>query len=883
MLLAGLSPIVLPLAADRALAQIVPDATLPQNSIVTPNGSVFTIDGGTTAGTNLFHSFDDFSVPTGSEAFFNNTVSIDNIITRVTGSRLSDIDGTLSANGTANLILLNPNGIQFGSNASLDIGGSFLGSTADSLTFADGTIFSASNPQTSPVLTVSVPVGLQFSGSVGSIEVTNSGHQIDRFDDSSAIFSPFTGNINPGGLRVPVGETLALVGGEVNLNGGVLVADSGRIELGAVSTGTVALETPPVGIGGWMLNYESISDFQDVRLASESLADASGIGGGSVGIAGANVSMVERSLVLISHQGAQPSESVTVNAAESVLLDGSFPLRPIFTGIVVQNLADADSGDIRVSTPRYTAQGAGAIISSSFNTGNGSSILLEASDFVQLLDSRGAFNSGIILAHAAAQGDAGNITISTARLTGFNGGGVGTQTFGSGDAGDLNVFSSEFVELTGIVPNSPLVTILASTSGAEGNAGTLYIETERLSVRDGANIFVSTGASGSAGTLTIEASEVEVSGVSSQGSMNINGGQSVLGAGAQIQPEPVRAFFGLPDAPTGETGNVIINTRRLTVSDGGLVTVAHEGPANAGNLLVNADTIRLNDEGQIEAIAASGTGGNITLNADSIRLRDESAIASEAGGIGGGGNVTISADRLNVFNNSTIAASTTGGDGGNVTIDTGSTVMFFRGLISAEAGGAGDGGDISIDTNTLVGLFNSDIVASAVEGNGGNITIVADAVFGLQPRPFLTPFSDINASSQFGIDGTIEITTPDVNSDDIFESLSGDTIDAGDTVAYCAGLTAADVAFTGRGGIPENPRLLLEHPIALEDLGSDEPLPEEKTSNSRTEEISPPLVEAGGWIEGRNGVQLVTMPRIADTDAWMRQATCEDANAVSQR
>lgn len=153
--------------ANSGLAQIVPDSTLgKENSVLNPNANVHglpasLIEGGAIRGVNLFQSFSKFNVGDGQRVYFSNPAGIQNILSRITGGDPSKIFGTLGVNGKANLFFLNPNGIIFGSNARLDVAGSFFASTANSFVFENGLKFSATNPEAAPLITVSIRPGLQ--------------------------------------------------------------------------------------------------------------------------------------------------------------------------------------------------------------------------------------------------------------------------------------------------------------------------------------------------------------------------------------------------------------------------------------------------------------------------------------------------------------------------------------------------------------------------------------------------------------------------------------------------------------------------------------------------------------------------------------------------
>ncbi|MBW4442060.1 MAG: filamentous hemagglutinin N-terminal domain-containing protein [Plectolyngbya sp. WJT66-NPBG17] len=728
-------------------AQVAPDATLPVGERSQVSGSPnVQIDGGTRRGGNLFHSFSQFSVPTGEFAYFNNATDVQNIFSRVTGGSVSNIDGLIRANGRANLFFLNPNGVLFGPNARLNIRGSFIATTANSINFADNFQYSATNPQTSPLLTVSVPIGLQMGANPGLIGVRGNGYNLSSSISTSTATALVRGNVSTG-LQVSTGQTLALLGGDIDIQGGVLTAEQGRIELGSARDGIVNLRT------GLALSYPGIQQFGDIHLSQQALVDASGAPGGSIAVQGNQVSLTDGSLLLIQNQGEQAAGSVQVNATDTLELNGISSISQLRGGLNTETIGSGRGGDIAVSTRQLLVQDGAGISAPSYGAGRGGDVTVAATDSIQLTGSSGTLISRIF-AFANSSGNGGNLTLSTQRLSLLNGSFIGaTAGAGSGNAGNVTINATQSVELIGFGSFTISNVGSATSSTSTGNGGNVTINTPKLVGRDGGSVTARSVGTGRAGSVTINATEsAQFSGVAQ---IPLTGIRFPSQASASAQLSPPTAAFPNPPIPNQPSGDVTINTRRLSVTDGAKVDVSHEGTSNAGTLRINANSILLDRGGTLTAATAFGEGGNIDLNVrDFVLLRNGSPITASARGTGNGGNIRI---------------------------NTGSIIA--------------------------VPTEDSDIRANSVNRRGGNITINTSGIFGIQTRSQDTSLSDITATGATSAQsGTVQLNIDRLDPASGLAELPTTIVDSSRLIAQSCPINQnSSFVISGRGGLPPTP------------------------------------------------------------------------------
>ena len=779
--------------------EITPDGTT--NTTVNSDGSGnFDIGQGDRAGNNLFHSFDNFSVPTNGSAVFNNATDISNIFNRVTGGNISNIDGLIRANGSANLFLINPAGIMFGSNARLDIGGSFLGTTADSILFEDGEF--STNLDNPPLLTINAPIGLNLRDNPNGI-VNNS------FAPNDA--GEFVG------LEVEPGNNLTLIGGDIDFDGGEVTARGGRVELGGLSSaGTIAIE--PNG----SLTFPTDVARANVTFTNFSVIDVVAEGGGNISVNANNIS--------INGFFSQLQAGISADSTSADALAGDIVLNATGTvnisdGAILSNdtFGVGDAGRIQIASGNAVELTGGSAISNIVRTGatgNSAGIIIDAnslslsegssidtSTFAQgnagaieiqtvgetLLNGNSNIFSNV---EPDAIGNSQGITMNAASFSLTEGSSINAITFGRGNAGDISIEAAESVALS----DSSFVFSQVGSNG-EGRGGDIAVNTDNLSLTNGSQITAAVFGQGNAGSVTVDAQEITFEGINSETS------------------RPTGIINDVELSATGNAGNIIINTEQLSLIDGATIASDVVGAGDAGNIQINAAgsviISGLTEFAGNEEVSATtrfsgitstiigadvvGNAGNIQINAGSLTLADEGVISSSTFGRGNAGNISINAEEAVILSNngdifssigstgqadenvastieinaasftiadafSSIETSTSGtGDAGNIVLNVDETVEIVDGRLSSNvfADAIGNAGNIEI-SSTSVNLSQQAVVNSSTNGQGDAGDIVIDAEGSVSLSDGGSIFSQVSLNAE-GEGGEITVDTADLS------------------------------------------------------------------------------------------------------------------------
>ena len=439
--------------------------------------------------------------------------------------------------------------------------------------------------------------------------------------------------------------------------------------------------------------------------------------------------------------------------------------------------------------------------------------------------------------------------ISTTNLTLINGGRIDASTDGKGDAGSVNISAIGDITFDGAtVEGDPSEAVSRVNSGGEGNSGGVTISTSNLTLKDGGRVRASTKSRGNAGLVDISARDITFD-------------------GATVEGDRSEAVSRVDSDGEGNAESVNISTTNLTLINGGRIDTSTSGKGDAGSVNISARDITFN------GTTNEGERSGITSRVNS-------------GGEGNIGDITISTTNLNLANGGQVDTANTRGtaDGGSIDINaTKDITLFNHSLISAKSSGQNDGGNINISARFIIAFppgnknipFNieqeqeinfatdsrlqlgNDIIASAEQGRGGNINVDAKSLFGIEERPLNSATNDINASSEFGLSGTvaIDILEVDINSDSLNVSIAPVETKVTQICDRDSNINQNELVITGRGGLPNSPAANLDGGFVLEDWRVEaSPLKRSLSTQSAQDiETTKPIIEADSWQVNQQG------------------------------
>jgi filamentous hemagglutinin family protein len=780
--------IVLLIISLSTNAEITTDGTLGSHANLPGPNYLIGADLGQQHGGNLFHSFQDFNLNSSESATFSGPNNVQNILSRVTGGNLSNIDGLIrSTIPNADIYFLNPYGIMFGPNARLDVQGSFHASTADYLRLGNGGRFDARNPSNS-LLTIAPIEAFGF--------LTDTPAAITTQDST---------------LSVSKGKTLSLIGGDLDINSNSPVMTDQTSMIAFPNQPKLSSPSGQINLISAASKGEVVSDEFGFSLSAKggqitlnnNLIEVNGIAGGLIDIQGGKLVM-RNSLLQANTLGRKNGKGITLDLQEAINIkaDGD----NIFV-ISFDTFGSGHAGSLIITTPQLEITKAG-ILTKSVGTGQAGDIKIKANQMTLK-------EGGSIVSVAIRDGHAGDITLKVKdvlNLTGFYPGivdtgfygkflnlatGIRTFTIGAGRSGNLMIETKHL--------NMDVGRIDAASRG-QGNGGNIVITANHIRLINGGGIHSNSSKKGNGGKIILDIAEsMMIVGTRNQVSANLD-----LERQSENNPSIVasRSTFG----STGEAGQIVITVPTLIMEDGGIISTSTGGTGDGGELTIIAETINISSGAQIESGSGFSNGGNVhtskgqggTLHfnvTENITISgDNSGIFSTTEGVGEGGNIDIETNHLTIANNGIITANSQGsGNAGHITVQADTIHFTVQGEISTQAKnaaggniviksphllylregqiitsvgtGKGRGGDITIENPTFVVLNQGKIKAQADEGHGGDIYIKSEQFIASQNGL-------ISASSRLGLDCKVNIESPTVDMNAFLVVLPGGYVEA---------------------------------------------------------------------------------------------------------
>ena len=783
------------LLSGGSLAQvtttIIPDRTL--GTEVNQNAKLHEISGGARpeAGPNLFHSFDRFHVGTEDTAHFIGEPGIENIIGRITGPEASRIDGTLQAD--ASLFLLNPQGILFRPDATLNIHGSFHASTADVLRLADGAVFSTRLTEKS-TLTVASPSAFGFLHAKPAGIAIQGSH-----------------------LEVPEGKTLSLVGGDMTIAGDgdpssgppTLAASGGRINLTSVASSGNVVFDPASPLSGIDVGSVDQMELGQMDILAGTLIDVSGEGGGAVVIRGGRLRM-DRSWLFANTLGKRNGVKIGVDIEVDALLLTNEAL--VTTDVGTSGTGNA--GNLSIVARHLRVDGGSQIGSSTYGPGHGGTVTVQTTELT--MEGAAPDNRSLSGLFANAQGkengagDAGGIVVEAQQVHLAGGAQIVSASFGPGKGGTVTVRATE-VNLKGAAPDNRFLSgLFTNAEGKEegaGDAGDIVVEAQQVSLSGGAQIGSITFGPGKGGTVTVQATEVNLKGATTD-----NRFSSGLFASAEGKEEGA-----------GDAGTILVDAGQLTLSGGARIFSATYGPGSGGTVTVHATEVNLegaaSDNSFSSGIVANALGpgegagdaGDIVVEAQQVRLAGGAQIGSGTFGPGTGGTVTVQAKEVNLEGATTDNSTPSGlfanaqgeaedaGDAGEIVVEAQQVRLSAGAQIGSITFGPGKGGTVTMqakevhlegattDNNFSSGIFVNARGEGEGTGDAGTILVDADQLTLAGGARISSTTSGPGRGGTIAVRATtmtLEGATPDNNfSSGIFANAEGEGEEAGDARA----------------------------------------------------------------------------------------------------